>query len=169
VGSVQLSKTGRPKDVLCRWQPQQTQLLHDVLTTAELLRFPNVPVNRGKFVDQSIRPDATLLMGDDFSPVHVELDRDTEGYRALKRRIRMYVGLHEPVIWIAPSEARMDGIRRHCKAIASDSFFKVLGSGFLYSYDGSEYLAEFFCPASSAQNPNGSDFASKPTGFSEAY
>lgn len=127
------------------WKPQATQLLHEVLLTGELIRFPFVHVNRGKFVDSLILPDATLFIGPHLSPVHVELDRSTEGYTAVKSRIyKAYRSCPEPVIWIAPTKTRMDGIRRHANPIADRAFFKVIGSDVLYDFEGSEYLAEFF-------------------------
>lgn len=126
----------------CSYRPQETQLRHEVLLTGELLRWPLLPVNRGKFVDQEIRPDATMFIGPEQAPLHVELDTGEESYRQVKTRMRAYLPSREPVLWIAPSEERMDGLISHAGAIRQHAFFKVLGSDVFYDGDGAEYLAE---------------------------
>jgi hypothetical protein len=118
-----------------------------VLLTDELIKNPLVRVDRGKFVDQEIRPDATMFVGPELLPFHVEMDLATESYKVIKRRLQAYIHCGEPVVWIAPSEARMDGIRSHAKSIAKNTFFKLAGSQYFYDYDGWEYRWEFLSEA----------------------
>lgn len=166
---MRLSKSGRPTDVYGCWQPQQTQMLHEVLLTGELLKCPHVPVNRGKHVDAALRPDATLFIGPAETPLHVELDRNTEGYRAVKRRIRSYAAFGEPVLWIAPTVARMDGLRRVCRPIAAVSYFKVLGADLLYDFDGREYRPTFFSTPSGVEASATQAVAATHEARGEAY
>ncbi len=117
------------------------------MLTDELIKIPFVPVNRGKYaVSSELRPDATLFIGASFSPIHVEMDMDTESYRVIKRKMQPFIRRGEPVVWIAPTESRMDGIRAHAKAIAEFAYFKLAGSDVFYDYNGTEYLWQF--PAS---------------------
>jgi hypothetical protein len=141
---VQFSNTGRPTDVLCCWRPQHSQLLHEVLLTAELIRFPRFRVRRGKFVDQQIRPDATMLVGDGASPVHWEFDNSTENYARVKERLQVYLRRREPVIWVARTESRLDGIWKRAKALGDRAFFKIAGADVLYGHDGTEYGLDVF-------------------------
>jgi hypothetical protein len=115
--------------------------------TDELLKNAHVPVNRGKFVDPALRPDATFLLCPEYCPVHVEMDLATESYKVIKHKIQRYLSCGEPVVWIAPTESRMDGIRSHAKAIAKNAFFKLAGSPYFYDYDGWEYRWEFLSEA----------------------
>jgi hypothetical protein len=129
-------------DVFGCWKPSKLMLLHEVLLTGELIKNPFFRVNRGKIVDQEIRPDATYFIGPKKMPFHVEMDLATESYKVIKRRIQAYIPSREPVVWIAPSESRIDGIRSHSKPIAKTVYFKVAGSPYFYDYDGWEYLWE---------------------------
>ncbi len=140
---MQLSKSGRPTDVLCCWRPQHAQLLHEVFVTGELIRFPKFRIRRGKFVDQQLRPDATMYVSDR-SPVHFEFDNSTESYGQVKSRLQAYLRRREPVIWVARTESRMDGIWKRAKALGERAFFKLAGADVLYGHDGTQYATEVF-------------------------
>ena len=145
VGSVQLNRTGRPEDVYCCYRPKADQLLHEVLVTGELIRFPFAEVARGKNVDQVLRPDFTLCL-DDFS-IHGELDRATEGYRQARDRMHVYTERREFVLWVAPTVARMEGLRKRAACIRSHALFKVVGESTLLDFHGDtlpvESLSDF--------------------------
>lgn len=75
--------------------------------------------------------------------LHVEMDMDQEGYRQVKSRVQHYVRRREPVLWIAPTDTRIEGIKRHAKSIASHSYYKVVGTDVMRDYEGTEYRVDF--------------------------
>ena len=111
--------------------------MHEVLLTGEIIKLPLWPTVRGKNVGPLL-PDATTYI--DGCPVHWELDRATEGYKAVRSRMQVYLPQREPVIWCAPTEARMEGIWKHCRPLKDRGFFKVIGSDEVYDWQGNAYV-----------------------------
>lgn len=124
---------GGQRKVFCGWRPKLNQLLHEVLLTQFLLPFLHLEIRRGKYVKKRLNPDATIL-GEPV--VHVELDRDTEGYRQAKRRMQVYKNCPDLVVWVAPTMARMEGLRQRAAVIEQTALFTVLGSDEWLTYGG---------------------------------
>ncbi|MGC3971640.1 MAG: hypothetical protein QM775_31130 [Pirellulales bacterium] len=152
VGTLLLHKEGRPEHVYCTWYPKQTELKHEVMLTTEMNMLWPYPSKRGKFVDRYIRPDGTVFIKG--KPMHFEIDRATEGYRQVKRRMLHYVPSRELVVFVAPTEARMNGIRTRAARIASHSFFKVSGSRVMYDFDGNEFEVVVSAEDAPVTDPN---------------
>jgi hypothetical protein len=129
------------------WNPKH--LLHEVIVTDELIRTElplwDVPVLRGELVDEQLRPDATILGR---RTVHLEIDLNHEGRRQLAKQIDVYQRLNEAedcVVWLAPTRARLELIRRLAKAIEHVVLFSVLGSGIWEDAAGNRMEAATFC------------------------
>ena len=126
VGFVPWHGNGRPRKVVCRWQPKTDSLLHEVLLTDFFLDFPQALVKRGKHVDSSIRPDGTMLLNG--QRIHIEMDMATEGYRAAKRRFQAYKLVRDMVVWVTLSKKRMEGLMERAGVMAHCALFTILGS-----------------------------------------
>jgi hypothetical protein len=79
----------------------------------------DLPIERGNRVGP-LNADAIVC-----GFLHVEMDRDTEGYDSVKRQMDVYAKAYVYNVWITPSEARMRGIM----AVGTDlSMYSVCGS-----------------------------------------
>ncbi len=134
-----MKDTGRPQDVYCGWFVKQDTLLPEVLLTEALMKLKFDTCIRGYEVDQNIRPDATLIIKG--KTWHVEMDSGLNtGYAEVKRRLKFYEKVTDPVLWIASSGVRADGIRHRAERIKGTAWFtsvKWTGGRWL-RFDGSE-------------------------------
>jgi hypothetical protein len=121
VGTVS-RKPGRPEHVFCRWRPKPDQLLHEVELTELCLRLHAGRILRGPQLEGSdLRPDAELeINGDTY---FLELDRGSMGLRQLRGRFRTYEGAGRLVLWVCPTQERLDGLRRQADAIGRLALF----------------------------------------------
>ncbi len=109
VGTV-CRKAGRPEHVYCRWRPKPDQLLHEVELTELCFRIDAGSIRRGPHVlDHAILPDAELRIGG--RTYYLELDRGTMGYAQIARRFRKYEGCPGFVLWVCPTEDRVEALR----------------------------------------------------------
>lgn len=145
LGGVHLRDVGRKRNVWGGWRP--SSLNHEVRTTRELVitGFPlwDVEVLRGKHVDPNLRPDATVVGSN--GQLHFEIDLNHEGRAKLERQIAAYELTSNVVIWVAPTRARVDFIKRLCGRIRKTAIFSVMGSAVYEDLDGNTVPASAWC------------------------
>jgi hypothetical protein len=121
VGTVR-RKAGRPEHVFCKWLPKADDLRHEVELTDLCLRLDAGQILRGPDVtDQAIRPDAEARINGRL--YYVELDRGTMGYRQMERRLRLYEGCTDFVLWVCPTRDRRDELRARAGRIRGIALF----------------------------------------------
>jgi hypothetical protein len=125
LGTVSL-KCGRPEHVYGRGHWNTTNLTHEVLLTKVCLKIDASEVRRGHGeVDATLRPDAELLIGG--RRFFLELDCGTMGYTdVVRKRFAKYQASEELVLWVCPTPARVEGLRRHATMIRSTALFTTL-------------------------------------------
>jgi hypothetical protein len=90
------------------------------MLTEELMPLIDLPIERGNRVGP-LNADAIVC-----NLLHIEMDRDTEGYDAVKRQMEAYRKATLYNVWLVPTEARMRGIME----IGTEwSMYSVCGSG----------------------------------------
>jgi len=129
-----MNQTGRKNNVYCgAWNPGN--LLHEVHMTEEIIPFWKLgfSVLRGPRVDQQLKPDATIAFSEGTTPVHCEMDEDTEGYEQIGSQMEKYRRRGEYNIWYAPTQTRVEGIMR----LGTEwSFYSVCRSNVFIISDG---------------------------------
>jgi hypothetical protein len=74
------------------------------MLTEELMPLIDLEIERGNRVGP-LNADAIVC-----NLLHIEMDRDTEGYDAVKRQMDAYRKAQAYNVWMVPTEARMRGI-----------------------------------------------------------
>ena len=125
LGTVYL-KPGRPEHVYCRGQWKGDNVLHEVQLSRLCFRIHADEVRRGPGeTDSELRPDAEAWIGG--RRFLIELDCDTKAYPAVVRtRLTKYRFCRDFVLWVAPSLARMEGLRRHAALLRETALFTTL-------------------------------------------
>jgi len=142
VGKIRLNKIGTTTRVFCHgWNPGENKATHEALLTRELIPFirRRFEMQRGPNVNQELRPDVTIWVGD--QEVHGEIDRDTEGYSFIEYRMGIIANFIDPVIWWAPTETRLAGIMARA---TPECMFSLIGSGTVMNRAGDEIGVEQF-------------------------
>lgn len=123
VGRVQLKETGRPRDVYCGWHPKADTLLHELLLTRFLLKFPSQSIRR-KNLEPFNHPDAEILIGE--TRYYVELDTGTMSHKQIEQRFDEYRGALGTILWVTLSEERLQGLRAKAGPIKDIILFTTL-------------------------------------------
>jgi len=127
--------------VYCCYRIKNDILLHQVSAAMQVMLLPFVEVSFGKNVDADLRPDWTWYING--VSIHGELDRGTEGYRQARDRMHEYTKRRDFVLWVAPTQVRLDGLRERAKCIRSHALFKLADSETITDYAGHTiHLAE---------------------------
>jgi hypothetical protein len=125
LGTVSLG-SGRPEHVYGRGRGiKSDNLLHDVQLSRVCFKLQVQEIRRGKEVDSYLRPDAELFIGG--RRFLLEYDAGTIGYRELiEKRFRKYLACDDLVLWVCPTAARMEGLRRRAELIRGIALFTTL-------------------------------------------
>jgi hypothetical protein len=125
LGTVSL-KAGRPEQVYGRGRWNTTNLTHEVQLTRVCLRIDADEVRRGPGeVDCDLRPDAELVIGG--RRFLMEMDCGTMGYAdVIRKRFARYQACQDIVLWVCPTECRMEGLRRHAASVRQIALFTTL-------------------------------------------
>ena len=102
--------------------------------TGELIPFRKFECKRGNKVDDVLLPDATVFFP---TPVHFEMDMDTEGYDQVARQIERYGDQYN--VWITTKQSRLEGLM---KLAGPSSMFTVCGSKLWIDSQGHEISVE---------------------------
>ena len=119
VGTVQFDE-GRPLDVYFIGNIKTDLLYHETRLTEFLFRIGG-RCARGQDVDPDLLPDATLWL--DGKTLQIELDTGDVPYKRVLDRYEVYAGHETDVLWIAPTETRMEGLRQRSSIIADKAMF----------------------------------------------
>ena len=119
IGTVQFHE-GRPLDVYYIGSLKIDWLYHETRLSEFLLRVAD-RCARGNDVDQRLLPDATAWIKG--RELHVELDTGEVPYSRVLKRYDDYALQQSDVLWIAPTESRMEGLRRRAEAISDIAMF----------------------------------------------
>jgi hypothetical protein len=119
--------------LLCTWTPRQNELLHEWMGTEFRLDFPAWHCVRGKHTNRKLKPDMTLTK--DIS-VHVEIDTGAESKAIVDRRMRVYVGQTDTVVWVSRTKSRMEWLKNRGRVIQDIALFTVLGERKFYMASG---------------------------------
>jgi hypothetical protein len=125
LGSVAL-KDGRPEHVYARGRWKSDNLLHEVQLTRVCLKLDADELRRGVGqVDPTLRPDAELrINGDRYL---LEMDLGTMSYPDIvRKRFIRYRECSDLVLWVSPTEHRMEGLRRHADMLRAIALFTTL-------------------------------------------
>ncbi len=119
-------KDGRPEHVYARGRWKADNLLHEVQLTRVCLKIDADAIRRGAGeTDARLRPDAELLIGG--QRYLLELDCGTIAYEVIvTRRFLPYRSSPDLVLWVCPTESRMEGLRRRAEAIRDVALFTTL-------------------------------------------
>jgi hypothetical protein len=122
VGTV-CQKAGRPENVYCRWTPKADHLLHEVQLTQLCLRLDARAILRGPNVtDAAVRPDAQAWINGDV--YYLEWDRGTMGVgQVVRHRFRKYERCRHLVLWVCPTDVRLEALRARAERIRSVALF----------------------------------------------
>jgi len=124
LGTVQRTM-GRPEKVYGRVWPKRNQLLHEVeLTDVCLCLNPGTVLRGPSAADDSFHPDARLWFRDEL--FYLEVDRGTMGYAQIERRYRRYDGCPQVVLWVCPSEERLDELRKRAAGVHYTPLFTTV-------------------------------------------
>lgn len=148
VGPVLLKDRGRPEHVFCRWTPKSDNLTHEIRITqfffALLMEvsFTGIEIVRGYDTDRKLRPDAEFII--DGVKYLLEMDCGTMTYRDIvRKRFKKYETYDGIVIWIALTDARMNGLRTRGESLRTNALFTTLPAilaepfgGVLIDFDG---------------------------------
>jgi hypothetical protein len=112
---------GRPEHVFCRWGPKVNQLLHEIELTELCFRLDAGTIRRGAQVTDRRRPDAEVCIG---GRLYLwEHDRGTEGLAQIARRFQQYEDSPHLVLWVCPTQARMESLRKGAEKLRHVALF----------------------------------------------
>jgi hypothetical protein len=122
-GTVSL-RDGRPEHLYCcgQWL-KADNLLHEAQLTCVCFKTHADEIRRGSDeVDPFIRPDAEFFIcGQRY---FLELDRGTISYPTIMRtHFARYSMCTDTVLWVCPTVARMEGLRRRARTFQADMLF----------------------------------------------
>jgi len=98
------SMNGRPQKVFSTWKV--THVLHEV-QLSRILRHWKLNARRGRDVGRK-KPDAEIGL------LCIEMDRDTEAWPQVKRRLSVYQDGKEVVVFVTVNQRRRDEVLRRC-------------------------------------------------------
>jgi hypothetical protein len=125
-GTISL-KNGRPVHAYSRGLPVKTDnLLHEVQISRICFKTHADEVRRGpREVDQFLRPDAELIING--QRYLLEFDRGTMSYPVIERtRFAKYQFCRDFVLWVCPTQARMQGLRKRAAVLRETALFTTL-------------------------------------------
>lgn len=119
-------KDGRPEQVYCTGQLKADTLLHEVLISQLCFKTFVDEVHRGEGeVDSYLRPDAELIINT--QRFLLEIDRGTSSYDAIvQTRYAKYRTCRDFVLWVCPTQARMEGLRSRAGMIREIALFTTV-------------------------------------------
>lgn len=122
LGTVSLGD-GRPQHVYGRGRCKRDNLLHEVQLTRVCLRIQAEEVRRGSGeVDGTLLPDAELVING--KQYFLEMDCGTMSYSQVVRdRFLKYRFAEQLVLWVCPTDARREGLRRHAEMNRATALF----------------------------------------------
>lgn len=127
LGTVCL-KIGRPEHVYgrARWMRKADTLVHEVQITRVCLKIDADEVRRGPgSVDGYIQPDAELLIAG--RRFFLEFDQGTMSIAdVVRKRFGKYTATKEFVLWVCPTQTRLETLRRHAASLRGTALFTTL-------------------------------------------
>ena len=126
---------GRPERVFCNgFEPQRNHLKHEVWLTDFLLPYDEYSeMKRGNEVDQKIRPDAEMEMGNE--KYFVELDTGTVHHPKQRKRWKRYSTVKDEFLLVVTlSKIRMKNLITNADGVRSIALFTTLAEAIADPY-----------------------------------
>jgi hypothetical protein len=108
---------GHPEFLYHRYHLAANKGQHEAEVSDIVLRISATDIRRLYDVC-ALQPDAEIVIGDD--TYYFELDRDTHNHKDSRERLAVFRDCPNPVLWVAPSEARVKELMRMAKVEGVD-------------------------------------------------